>query len=70
MPRVYKSVRFTTTAKGRQAWGWLRFRWWPMPLAEAELLVATEQAQDETVHYVPVQTPWGRRFEWRRPDAQ
>lgn len=51
MTTTAKEVRFTTTKKGqRRAYYWSTrgLRWFPMPLAEAEVLVATEQARDIT----------------------
>ena len=44
-----KQVKFTTTTKGtRRAYRWAGLRWFPMPLAEAEMLVATGQVEDIT----------------------
>jgi hypothetical protein len=44
-------IRYTTSRKGqRRAWYWSSqmFRWFPMPLAEAEMLVMTGAAKDIT----------------------
>ena len=44
-------VAFTIDKRGRKvACRWQRARWWRMPLAEAELAVATESAT-ETSYY-------------------
>ena len=42
-------IKFKTTAKGqRRAYRFGGYRWLPMPLAEAELLIATGKARDVT----------------------
>ena len=40
-----KTVKFVSTAKGRRAYRAEGLRWFPMPLAEAEYLVATGAAK-------------------------
>lgn len=48
---MIRSVKFTTTKNGKKrAYRWCSFmmRWFPMPLAEAEYLVASGQVEDAT----------------------
>jgi len=44
-----KNIKFGTTTKGtRRAYRFEGMRWFPMPLAEAEYLIATGAAKDVT----------------------
>lgn len=46
-----RTIRLKTTKTGQLRatyWGMRAFRWLPMPLAEAELMLATGQAERDT----------------------